>query len=287
MTADTAVAVPIGHNNPPDPIAELQTKLAEVAAANIKRKDDLLAGVARAPAVIDDEDVCGKMSDFVKQITGAHKTTEALRVAQKEPHLAASRAVDGFFRPILDELDKARKTIEKRLTVYQQKKADEERRRREEEARQAREAARQAEEEAQARLAEAIRQEEERKRAEADIAAANPGFVPPDEDPAELAAALAAEEEAARRRAEAEQAAKAVNVKAADLSRTRGTYGAVSSLRTEWTFKDLDRETLDLQALRAHLPQEALEKAVRAFIKAGGRELAGVTIYEETKTVVR
>tara|TARA_R110000868_G_scaffold350642_4_gene611924 strand:+ start:639 stop:1226 length:588 start_codon:yes stop_codon:yes gene_type:complete len=75
--------------------------------------------------------------------------------------------------------------------------------------------------------------------------------------------------------------------KAADLSRTRGDHGSVSSLRTFWTFSDVERATIDLEVLRHHIPEEALEKAVRSFVKAGGRELAGARIFEDTKTVVR
>ena len=63
--------------------------------------------------------------------------------------------------------------------------------------------------------------------------------------------------------------------------------GSVSSLRTFWDFADLDPDMLDLEALRHHFPAEAREKAVRSFIKAGGRELRGVTIYESTTSVVR
>ena len=100
----------------------------------------------------------------------------------------------------------------------------------------------------------------------------------------------AREEEASIQREEAERAAKAAaeaTAKAADLSRTRGDHGSVSSLRTFWTFSDVERATIDLEVLRHHIPEEALEKAVRSFVKAGGRELAGARIFEDTKTVVR
>ena len=49
----------------------------------------------------------------------------------------------------------------------------------------------------------------------------------------------------------------------------------------------LDRETIDLEALRPHLPTQALEQAVRSFIRAGGRKLEGVRIFENTGTTVR
>ena len=49
----------------------------------------------------------------------------------------------------------------------------------------------------------------------------------------------------------------------------------------------LDRDALDLSTLRPFLPLDALEKAVRGFIRAGGRELKGVRIFENTATSVR
>lgn len=71
-----------------------------------------------------------------------------------------------------------------------------------------------------------------------------------------------------------------------ELSRTRGEFGQ-SGLRQSWTFDGYDRAKLDLEALRQHLPDEALQQAIRSFIRAGGRNLRGVSIYEDAKAVVR
>ena len=49
----------------------------------------------------------------------------------------------------------------------------------------------------------------------------------------------------------------------------------------------MNRAEIDLESLRTHLSQDAIEKAIRSFIKSGGRELKGVTIFENQKTVVR
>jgi hypothetical protein len=119
------------------------------------------------------------------------------------------------------------------------------------------------------------RQERERQaRAEAEAAAQRI------RDEQSLARAIAAE-------AELDTAVREAAAKPAELSRTRGEYGAVASLRTDWTFRDLDRAELDLEMLRQHIPTDGLEKAVRSFIRAGGRTLAGVVIFEETGAVVR
>lgn len=99
--------------------------------------------------------------------------------------------------------------------------------------------------------------------------------------------AIAAEERRKKAQADAEKAKKEAEAKAAELSRQRGDMGSVSSLRTFWDFADLDRNALDLEALRQHLPADALEKALRSFIKAGGRELRGARIFQNTQAAVR
>lgn len=73
----------------------------------------------------------------------------------------------------------------------------------------------------------------------------------------------------------------------AELSRTRGELGSVSSLRTDWVHDGFDRAKIDLEALRQHLPADAIDQAIRSFIRAGGRSLRGTNIFEETTAVVR
>lgn len=252
----------LGHNMPPEDTHPISDRLMEQYDALNIRQEELLDAVERVPAVIEDDETAGKIADFIKQLTACHKNAEKARVAEKEPYLAAGRAVDGWFKKITEPLAKAKKTVEARLTVYQRKKADEERRAREETERQAREAAEKARREAEERAA-ALAEE------------------------SDLDAAVEAEEAANRAAEAAAEAERSDDAKAAELSRTRGDYGAVASLRTHWTFRDLDRDKLALEPLRQHIPTDAIEKAVRSYIRAGGRELAGVTIYEDASTVVR
>lgn len=261
MTAlDPAMQGPL--SNEPDAATMLRQNLEEKHLAMLSRRDELLAAVERAPQIVNDEDTAKRVADFVKQIAAAHKNAETTRVSEKEPHLAAGRVVDGWFKSITDPLAKAKAEIERRLTIYQRAKAEAERRAREEAERLAREAARKAAEEAAAR--------EAAMKTEADVQSA-------------IAAADAAEQ-AAKDALAAQQAAAA---KAAELSRTRGEFGAVASLRTFWDFCDLDRDKIDLEALRPYLATADIEKAVRGAIKAGARSIRGVTIFENTSTVVR
>lgn len=248
-------------NEPSDVAEMLRQNLAEKYLPLLSRRDELLDACNRVPGTIEDDDTAGKVADFIKQMTGAHKTAETARVGEKEPHLEAGRTVDGWFKAITDPLATAKKGIEARLTTYQRIKADAERRAREETERQTRETARLAAEEAAKR--EAAMQTD----ADVDVA---------------IAAADAAE----RASFDELTAKRAVDANAADLSRTRGTFGAVASLRTFWDFRDLDRDKIDLELLRHHLPTDAIEKAVRSFIKAGNRSIRGADIFENTSTRV-
>lgn len=253
--------VMIGHNLPPIDAAIISDALRIEHEELVRRRDELLSAGSRVPP-IDDEDTARKVTDFIRQITAASKTADAARVGAKEPFLEAGRSVDGFFKSIIDPLSDMKKTIERRLTDYLREKELRARREREEQERQAREAAEAARREAEAK-AKAL------------------------QDERDLSAAIEAEKAAETAQADLVKAEQAAEVKPAELSRTRGEYGAVSSLRTAWVFDEIDRATLDLEALRQHLPHDGLERAVRSFIKAGGRELAGTRIYETTSAVVR
>lgn len=258
---DTLTERGLGDNRPPSDAEILQSKLADQHVRLTGRRDELLAAAGRAPETIEDDETAGRVADFIKQLMAAHKATEAARVAEKEPFLAASRTVDGFFKKITDPLADWKKKIETRLTVWQRKKADAERKAREETERKAREEAARAAKEAAERAA-ALNTE------------------------SDLDRAIEAEDAAKKAEGAAALATKAADAGAADLSRTRGDFGAVASLRTTWTFDEMDRAALDLETLRQHFPQDGLEKAVRSYIKAGGRELRGVRIFADEHAVV-
>jgi hypothetical protein len=254
----------IGDNRPPPDLLTgetLREKLSEDHAKLIRRRDDLLAAAERIPD-IEDDDIARRVSDFIKQVMVAAKASEGARIAAKEPYLDGGRTIDGFFKAISDPLDLVKRGIEKRLTLYLREVADRERREREERERLARE-------------------EETRRRREAEEAERKL------RDERSLKAAIEARARADQAEADRIRAEKDAQAKAADLSRTRGEFGAVSSLRTSWVFADMDRATIDLEALRSHLPMDGIERAIRSFVKAGGRSLKGCHIFETTDAVVR
>jgi hypothetical protein len=252
----------IGDNLPPTDANPVRDRLVEQYADLTKRKDELLEGCLLAPDTIRDDEADKELSDFLVQIHKCMKRIEAVRVDEKEPYLQGGRDVDGFFKNVHEPLKKWYSTLNTRLTYYKDQKAMAERRRREEEQRKADEIARLAAEEA-ARQAAAIKEERD------------------------LGKALEAEERATAAAAAALKAREAAQAKTAELSRTRSDHGSVSGLRVRWTGHMNDRALLDLETLREHLSEDALNQAIRSFVKRGGRELKGAYIYEAKSTQVR
>ncbi|MDZ7711729.1 MAG: hypothetical protein U5L06_00750 [Rhodovibrio sp.] len=299
MAGEDAVAS-MGHNNPPTNAEALQQSLGERHADVLRRRDELLSAASRMPETVD-ESTAGKVSDFIKQLTACRKNVESARTAEKEPFLAGGRTVDGYFKPVVESLDRAKKDAQARLDAHLRDKAERERRQREEEARRAQEEWDRRKQAAEAAAQEvaggedlsAINAEIERleqlqpaERAE-QMEVATKLAVLRGKKAALTHAEEAGEAELKNAQAEAEKAQRKADALVADMSRTRSDFGSVASLREVWTYDSLDRAALDLEALREHLPQDALDKAVRSFIRAGGRELVGVRIYSTTTSVVR
>ena len=137
---------------------------------------------------------------------------------------------------------------EARVTVYLRAKADAERRRRED--------------------------EEARAREEAERLAAQAKDAPT------LDKAIEAE-------TVARDAAKAAEAKPADMARTRGDLGSVSTLRTVWDFEVADYAAIPLDLIRPYLARADIDKAIRGAVRSGLRELKGVRIFENSTAVVR
>ena len=91
-----ALAELLHHNNPPPDLLAgdaLREKLASENNGLIRRRDDLLAAAARIPA-IDSDDVAGRVSDYIKQLTALTKAAESKRTGAKEPYLEGGRNID-------------------------------------------------------------------------------------------------------------------------------------------------------------------------------------------------
>ena len=236
-----ALAVP-GHNHPPSDAAILRDQLGQTHAELSARADELIAGIARMSPAIDSDEVERKAIEFAKQIAAHEKLCDGTRKTVKAPYAEAVKVVDAFFGNMVDPLKAGRDVVLRKLTVFQSAKAEAERLAREEAARKAAE--------------------------EAAVAAAKV------ETDADLAQAIAKEEQAA-------VAIQATEATTADLSRSRGQYGSVASLRSTWDFTIEDVNSVPREFLMVN------DAAVKAATKAGRREIPGVKIFQKKQTVVR
>lgn len=248
---------PAGHNNPPSDMEILQERITESNAEILKSTDELLTSAAKMPEVITDDEQAGKATDLIKELRGAWKKLESTRVAEKEPYMALTRAVDGFFNVPKDKVETAAAKLKLPLDAWLKKKADEVR------------AAREAEE---ARL----RAESQRK---LDEAAELAKTAPKSADIMAVDAAVTQQQ--------ADHVGHSINAPAAGLARSRGTSGGVAGLRTRWVGKIINRQTLDLNALRPYFTEDSLQKALNGAVAAGMRTVAGADIVQQTDTVVR
>ncbi len=287
-----------GHNQPPEIVKSEQTRqdvinyatdpkvilgaLAEATTDLKTRFADLMSASDRVPATIEDADNETKIIDYIRMLNAGIKDVEGRRKAAKDPYLMAGKAVDGYFKRMSDFLGDVKRIAGAKLTDYQRRKAEEERVRRAEEERLAREDADRRREAEEVRLKVEHERQEEEARLKVEEDEDEPDFPVVEQD--ERTAEAAAEVHAADQKAE--DAAKAASATAAERSRGRGEFGAVGSLRTTWAFEITDPSSIPLATLRAYIGRDCLEKAVRGYVKQGGRDLKGVRIFERHHSVV-
>jgi|ETNvirnome_2_300_1030623.scaffolds.fasta_scaffold04136_2 multidrug efflux pump subunit AcrA (membrane-fusion protein) len=260
----------IGDNDPPEDTNPTHDRLTDEHATLLARRDELVAAEARVPACTSEE-AAKKIGDYIKEINKCLKRAEAAREETKAPVLEETKRIDGFFKGEIGgtkknddgPLNKIKRRVNELLTVYQRQVEAAERKRLAEQA----EADRKAAEEAAA----------EAQRAADKLADENALVEAVEKEEAAKAAAEAAAE-----------SDKKADQSAADLSRTRSKVGgSTSSLVSTWEFEGVDRDTIDLEALRPHLTQKAIEQAVGAAVRSGVREIKGVgRIYEVKKSRV-
>ena len=259
---------PKDHNNPPND-AELLVEILTESTSEIRaRHDQLIGALQRLPPKIEDDETAGKVGDFIKQIAACAKSFDTLREGKKEPYLTLGRTVDGFFKPYMERLQNAKTEALKPVTAYLQAKEAEERHIKILEAERLRK-------EALEKMAEANAKAEQARLAEI----ANM----PSSAEVAIQSAIRLEYVANTAIKSANAAIKASEGNAASFARTRGTLGALATLRTSKQGTIEDIAILDLESLRYHISQDALQKAVNSFVRAGGTTLKGARI-EDVKT---
>lgn len=293
------------------PWKELQAALPKDHADLIARKDELLAGAARFPEVIDetnDEDC----SDAILQLNRAAKKVDSAREQVKAPYWEVCGGVQAWFKGIETPLTDMATKLGGRMTAYGLVKAAREKKRLADIAQKARDDAAAAAAEAAAiekraaddlalkrrdaeraeEIARAVAQTriertpegpkrealieiEAERRAEAAAALLEIGAnIPPDPEAEKLRDA------ATQRAAEAERATARAASPIVGLSRTRGS-GSVSSIRTEWKGAIIDIKLIPWAVLGPFISPEHAQIAVNRYVAAGHRELAGCRIFED------
>jgi hypothetical protein len=204
---------------------------------------------------IEDEDTAQKAAVYLKQVGDLKKEIEAERKVRNKPHQDVVKDNNKRFAELVEPLEIAASSLKKTLDKYLHKK--------DEEAQAARRAAE----------AEARQKEEAARRAAEEAAKAETNTIE----------ARVAAEKAER---EADAAAKAAK-KASAPARVQTDYGQTASITRRWVGRITSRDDLDLEMLRPHLDDAALEKALRSFVRAGGRAIGGAVIEQVTSTSVR
>lgn len=143
----------IGHNQPPP---------HEAFALEVEEMFSLVSGSTTSDVETDEQEAA--LDDLGKQVKALKKTGEAQRVAEKKPHDDAAKAVQAKWKPEIEKLDMAIKSIQGRVTPYRVSKQ----KAKDEAARKAREEAERLEREAQEKL-QAANDLEERRRADAEL----------------------------------------------------------------------------------------------------------------------
>jgi hypothetical protein len=249
----------IGHNRAPSDMEIMAEQFSERYENLLREVGDLIIRVNNAPKIIEDEKMADYFTVFSKNCHVKIKELETVRVLEKNPYLEKSRIVDGYFKTIQDKLENAKRILQKPLDTYLIEKARVEREARQAEAQRLRE-------EADARAAEAVA-----------LAEANKGT----QSEREMIKAVRTENAAS----EMEQAIQAAPMGAGGAHRS--ISGVTAALRTVWVGEVNDLSDIDLNKLKSFFTLAEVQKAVNGFVRAGGRELKGVHIYEKSETVVR
>jgi hypothetical protein len=242
---------------------------------------------------IEDVEMKSKVASLIKRMRDAAKALEAFHSKEKQPYLRGGQAVDQFFFGWIDKLARRIKTnkpgasdvLVAALTDYDNRvlAAEQARLKREadERARLAREAQEKADREAQEAEQKRLAAERARKPeiVEQKIEAAQQQEKVADE--AKVDAVVAA--------ARAEEAHIETLRKPADIMRTRGDDGTLSTVGTEKYAEIVDRTLLDVKLLAPYIKLEALQSALTQWAKFTdyNQQMPGAAIGRRNKSVVR
>lgn len=243
-------------NLPPPLITrdQLAVDFAHFSASVVELED----GCRVAPTVVEDDEDLATLTRLATSIIALQKKIETARKDQVQPFQDAETTINDFLkRELPNRLATLKTRLETITTAYQRKKAA-----REQAARDlAAAAARRLVDEAAKKVSEAVKS-------------------------GDVKAATAAVTEASSLTTFANKAAAAAVAPVSSMGAVK-TDAGTASLVDNWTFEDLNLDTVDLIALRPFFPRATVEQALRAFIKSGRREIAGARIFNDNKTRFR
>jgi hypothetical protein len=248
------LAAQIGHNQAPSDIEIVAQRLLEQEAT-------LSSGMKfmPVPEVIADEQESGRVTDAIKGVANLIRKVADIHKSVKEPYLECGRACDGWKKRMEGELEIVKAGFAKPLNAFLEKKAAEER----------------------ARQIEAARVERERAEALAAEAAAHEKAGITDTATELMDAALDTEAMAER------MEDKVYTAPPSQLTKSRSIYGATASQKLVWSGEIENISAIDLNQLRNHFGLDAIQKAINAFVRDGGRKLDGVQITQKSQLSVR
>ena len=214
MNDMTPVARGSNTPQPPKPLttAEIDAYLDYAMESLTERRDALIAVLAATVTSIpriDDDETLGDVGENMRMASALTRTGDERRKEHKEPFLTGGRTVDSWFRTFNTPLSAAMSNVQAIMDDYGKRKAE------------------------RARLA--ARAQAQALQDEADRAAAKAAKAL---DKGKSADTLLDRAAAAAKAAEAAEALAAG--KAADLTRSRGTFGATMSMRTTWGYEITD-----------------------------------------------
>lgn len=244
----------IGHNLPPSDIEIVAQRLLE-GEANLRKNLQFI----QPPDVISDELEAGRVTDAMKHAANIIKKVGDIHKATKEPYLECGRACDGWKKRMETEFEIVKSSYAKPLKAFLDKREAEER----------------------ARQIEAAKAERERAEAlAAEAAACEKAGI--DDTAQELMDAAVSSEIIAERMEE-----KVHTATPSQLAKSRSLYGATASQKLVWCGEIENISAIDLNQLRSHFTLDAIQKAINAFVRDGGRTLDGVKIDQKSQLNVR
>lgn len=249
---DTASAKPeeagLGHNQPPQTVEE---RLLSDYGRLAKKVDALLTSTKSIGEITSDDDI-KDATDFAVSIRRMTTVVNEFKDEELKEPTKTTRAVNKFFKAFVTALDKRKKELEDMATEFME--------------------------------AEAVRKREERDAQEKAARDRAAGLRKQAEEGGEVLRE-AAENTAEKLEKDADRLGK--QVKDADLVRTRSEAGSVATVVKYWDGELEDRDKIDLNELKKFFTDAEITKAIRGFVRDGGRKLKGAKITEKGRTQFR